>query len=91
MREKIYLRLKIMAYIAPELKMLHKVVSSLFRGASAERILELSLENTESLQELIDFLEQQSSKLVSSYEAIYDEPPDLTSLTHLAPTTTHAI
>jgi hypothetical protein len=53
----------------------------MFPKSSAENVLEQSLRNTTSLQNLIDLLEQHSIKVVSSYDAIYpNNPPSSTNL-----------
>ncbi|KAF2806354.1 uncharacterized protein BDZ99DRAFT_479614 [Mytilinidion resinicola] len=72
-----------------ELSELYWVISDMFPSkTSAKDVLEKSLQDTKSFQDLIDLLEQHSSKVVSSYDAIYPrEPPHLTSLGHLDPTT----
>jgi hypothetical protein len=63
----------------------------MFRQTSAKQVLEQSLQNMKSLQNLVDLLEEHSSKMVSSYDAMYPyESVEPTSLGHLPPTTTQA-
>ncbi|KAI1485155.1 hypothetical protein F5X96DRAFT_661289 [Biscogniauxia mediterranea] len=65
--------------VSLELREYHNVVRGMFRTKSAPQVLEEALGTTESLQHLIDLLERHSSKVVSSYDAMYlDEPSDLT-------------
>ncbi|KAI0595956.1 hypothetical protein F4775DRAFT_566734 [Biscogniauxia sp. FL1348] len=78
-------------YVSDELREFNKVVKSLFHRKSAPQILEESLGTTELLQRLIDLLEQHSSKVVLSYDAMYPDNPDSTNHGHPGPRTTQSL